>query len=244
MIEIKKRRDRDASFSALRGMMNSCTRKNRYWEPYIGNARMPTVIRDYIKLFADGGEISKGSQSYMERARNSYEILTKDEFTPGIAIYANEYIIPFLNTGAIQCAAMQISYNTEDQHLVEHFLGVCASNKEAMFGLQLICYQLIVDKQRIRSLNEMDVIGAIYSTYPEEDRIIDYAYIQYKQPCSGVNGFVSAAIEGARNRGVSIDEIERVIPDNPEARFLSNVGWDFNLIAQIDSLMPGIAEQV
>lgn len=242
MIEKLNRRDRNESFIVLRGITNKYTRKDRYWTPYLGDAKMPTVIKEYIKCFADGCTLSKGSQIYIEKARGSHSVF-KEGFIPGIGTYANEYIIPFLNVGDIQCAAIKISYTTEEQLLIDHFLGECASNPKTMTGLQLICYQLIIDKQKIRALKDLDTVGVLYSTFPEEDEIIDYAYIQYRYPCSGVNSFVLTAIEGARNRGVSIDEIERVIPDNPEARFLSGTGWDFELIAQIDALMPGIAEQ-
>lgn len=231
MIAYSKRTDRQNSFIIKRGVY---TREDRYIKIKIDHPQMPKIVKEVIEVFLYKHELSKGTYEYLSQIQNE-----KKEFTNSIGYYNGDYIIPFIRVGGIECAALRITYNGSDRELVREFVN--SASEEMMNILQMVVYHIVLDKQKIRILDDKDTVGIIYQTYPLEDTKLNYGFIQYLIPSKAVDKFVLSALNGAISRGVSLDEIDQIIPDDPKSRFGLANNYDEYIISQIDALMPGIA---
>lgn len=221
----------------------SGTRVSRYLDiPVKHEATMPKVLYEFFMKFVRGKDCSADVRKYLVDATKS-DGISEDIQKGIIGEYDGQYIIVFLGVRGLDTCALKITFNDKDKELFRSFIAGCSPT--AMSGLFALCIKLLREKQLVRLYKELETNGVLYSSYPEEDNVIQEGFITYSNEAlakSVANAKVIETISDALYRGVSYEEISDVLPKDYNARFMNRAFDDFELM-QIEALQPGIAKE-
>lgn len=203
-------------------------------------ASMPKLLKQFFNHFVKGRDCDESIRKYIIDAAN--ETKDSNDFLKGaIGIYKDQYVVVFLNVEGLDTSALKITYNEKDKKLFRAFISGCSNT--AMSAFYALCLKMMKEKQRVRLIKQEETRGVIYSTYPEEDKVLQEGFIIYtneafaKQRC---NSEALEIISNAFERGVTYEEISEILPKDIEARFINRELDDFEK-AQLNALEHMIA---
>ena len=213
------------------------SRKERYLPiPVVEDVSQHRLIRSYFDHFVKGKDLDSDTRKYFSEC---YKNQPEAEAEKGlIALYDDQYVICFLGAENLCCCGMKITHNDNEKEIFRAFMS--GSTKVAFKSFQQLCLRLLKEKQRIRILKNLPVVGVLYSSYPEEDIEIKTGFMRYMNRVKALEladsksvEFISEAIE----RGCTLEEIDAILPQDPEARFMSRKLDDIEY-SQIEFLNP------
>ena len=205
---------------------------------------MNTILKQFIDTFVRNQKPDEYVRKYIVECINRLKKFDKqNDFIEGgiLAKYHERYIIVFPRIRNLDLCALKVTHSDkEDKLLMEFFANVDPKVKELFIE---VCYQIAEDKQQRRVLRDLPTSGVIYSNYPEEDIVISDGFVEYittnhKEISTDSNLVINELL----SRKVSYEEIDSIIPEDVESRFLVR-DFDEYEIAQLEILYPNISAQ-
>lgn len=223
------------------------SRYNRYvdFTRPIQNAEMHKIYKEFFEWFVNNKSFEENIKSYILSLIESNK--ESMEFRKGlIGILDGEYVVVFMGVSGIDTSVIKITYNDSERILFRRFLDKYDTHSPAMDAFLIMTLKLLTSKQIASLIKNETTTGMMYANYPEVDKIIDHGFIRYTTDSLTKGIAYKSGIDAtfnAINRGVSIEEIEAVFPDDPEARLFAREFTEME-VAQLNALERGISEIV
>ena len=148
----------------------------------------------------------------------------------------------FLGINGLDDCGIRLTYSEKENEIFEKFMYISTEDSMAVF--KSICIHLVFDKQKISLLKGLPTYGIIHSNHPDDGVMVDSVvkYVNVLEASKIANPSYIYAISAAIDRGVSINELNSILPEAAEYRFLNASECGFQL-AQIEALESRIAKE-